>query len=282
MEVTSLLERITDRLKNVSGVEAVVLGGSRARGTHTEKSDLDIGIYYRANRPLDLDALSEIARQLDDLKRDSLVTPIGEWGPWINGGGWLQVNGLGVDFLYRELEKVAETIEDCTHGMVRIDYQPGHPHGFVNSIYMGEIAVCRPLWDPKGLIAGLKAHTQPYSPVLQQATVAKFLWEAAFSADNASKGVSRGDISYIAGHLFRAVSCLTQVLFALNGDYMLNEKGAVAYVARFAIAPEQFESRVQQAYTGLTVNGDDMLSAIAIIHELIGETNELAAKRAPG
>jgi len=222
-----------------------------------------------------------IARELDDLNREHLVTAIGEWGPWINGGGWLTVNGLGVDFLYRELEKVAETIEDCTHGMVRIDYQPGHPHGFVNSIYMGEIAVCQPLWDPRGRIARLKSLTQPYSPVLQQATLAKFLWEAEFSADNAAKGVSRGDISYIAGHLFRAVSCLTQVIFALNSDYLLNEKGAVAYVARFGIAPEQFDSRVQQAYTRLMASRDGMASAIAIIHELIRETKELASKKAP-
>ncbi|WP_456300800.1 nucleotidyltransferase domain-containing protein [Variimorphobacter saccharofermentans] len=29
-------------------IEGIVLGGSRARGTHMESSDIDIGIYYRS------------------------------------------------------------------------------------------------------------------------------------------------------------------------------------------------------------------------------------------
>ena len=34
------------------------------------------------------------------------------WGPWLNGGAWLQANGRRVDWLYRDLLRVATTIED--------------------------------------------------------------------------------------------------------------------------------------------------------------------------
>ena len=41
------LNEIADRLVAVGGVVGVVLGGSRARGTHRPDSDYDLGLYYR-------------------------------------------------------------------------------------------------------------------------------------------------------------------------------------------------------------------------------------------
>ena len=41
-------------------------------------------------------------------------------------------------------------------------------------------------------------------------------------------GRGRDDPAYVAGCGFRAVACLNQSLFALNGVYLLNEKGATA------------------------------------------------------
>jgi hypothetical protein len=40
----------------------------------------------------------------------SSLTAIGDWGPWINGGAWLTVEGKRVDLLYRELDKVRSVI----------------------------------------------------------------------------------------------------------------------------------------------------------------------------
>lgn len=275
MNVELILEQAVSHLKQVPGVEAIVLGGSRARGTHTDHSDIDIGIYYNGDNPLDTKKLSEAAAVLDDLKRSDVITPIGEWGPWINGGGWLQVGGIPVDFLYREIGKVEAAIDDCRQGRIHIDYQPGHPHGFVNSIYAGEVAVCRPLWDPKGIVAELKAKTQPVSPAYKEAVIGKFLWEADFSAANAEKGISRLDVSYAAGHLFRAVSCLTQVLFAVNEEYLLNEKGAAAYISRLSASPENFETRVREAFARLVPEQGAMEEAIRLVGALIQDARAL-------
>ena len=76
------------------------------------------------------------------------VTPLGEWGPWINGGGWLTVAGRKVDLLYRDLARVRSVVADCAAGRIAMAYQPGHPHGFCSAIWMGEIALCRPIFDP--------------------------------------------------------------------------------------------------------------------------------------
>ena len=46
MQVKNILLRVKEALADVPGIVGVVLGGSRARGTHHANSDIDIGIYY--------------------------------------------------------------------------------------------------------------------------------------------------------------------------------------------------------------------------------------------
>src|SRR5690349_1565396 len=118
-----LLNRILLALVSVPGVAAIALGGSRARGTANETSDYDIGLYYSTARPIDTDVLQKSVRRLN--KRNAAeVTPIGGWGPWIVGGGWLTVDGHKVDLLYRNLDDVEHVIDACRAGEITMHYQP--------------------------------------------------------------------------------------------------------------------------------------------------------------
>jgi predicted nucleotidyltransferase len=264
-QLPQFIHRVVDRLQSVHGVSAIALGGSRARGNYTQKSDVDLGIYYKPENPLDLITLNHLASELDDNHRANLITPIGEWGKWINGGGWLKVEGMAVDFLYRDLAQVSCVIDDCHAGQITIDYQPGHPHGFVSSIYMGEVAIGLPLHDPDGVLDAFKAKTTPYPIQLQQATINKFAWEISFSLFIAQKAVARSDVAYAAGCCFRSVTCMNQVLFALNEEYLLNEKGAVAIANGFALCPRNYQERVESVFALLAADAKSIMDAIAIL-----------------
>jgi hypothetical protein len=247
-----MLESLVARLSRIPGVVAVVLGGSRARGTHTDRSDYDVGLYYR--RSFDVDAL----------RAEHDVTPIGGWGPWINGGGWLTVEGAAVDVLYRDLDRVERVIDDCTRGIIEAVYQPGHPHAFVSAIYMGEIAICEPLLDPHGTIATLKARTRPYPPALREAIERAFGWEADFCVKIAEKALPRGDAAYVTGCCFRGAMCILQVLFARNGEYWLNEKGAAEIAERWISG---IRARIETMMTS------DAASAVAQLRALVDATS---------
>ena len=268
MQVETLTQNIVDEVKRVEGVRAIVLGGSRARGTHTTSSDIDLGIYYHPDDPLNLDRLRDVATRLDDEHRPDVITEPGGWGPWINGGGWLKIQSHPVDFLYRDLEKVTKVIEDCLHGRVEMFYQPGHPHGFVSSMYLAEAAVCRPLWDPNGTISALKSKIDPYPESLQKALIQKFAWEIDFSLAVARKSIERADVAYAAGCCFRSVMCMLQVLFAMNRTHWLNEKGAAALADTFAIKPVMLRSRINEAFQLLDANPLSIQKAIVILEEL--------------
>lgn len=267
-QLPQFIHYVVDRLQSVKGIAAIALGGSRARGNHTQKSDVDLGIYYQPENPPDLVALNHLAAELDDTHRQNLITPISGWGKWINGGGWLKIEGVPVDFLYRDVAQVSRVIDDCYAGQITIDYQPGHPHGFISSIYMGEVAICLPLYDPQGVLDALKARTTPYPIQLKEATINKFAWEISFSLFIAQKAVARGDIAYAAGCCFRSVACINQVLFALNEEYLLNEKGAIAIANGFALCPRNYQERVESVFALLTVDAKSIVDAITILDEV--------------
>jgi len=269
----ALLCRLVEALGAISGVRALALGGSRARGTAAPGSDYDIGLYYDPAWPIDVAALGLVAAMLDDRHATDLVTPPGGWGPWIDGGGWLVIGGVHVDLLYRDLGRVAAAIDDAHAGKVERYYQPGHPHAFLPTIYMGEVALGRVLHDPDGVLAALRRRCHPYPVALGKALREKFEWEAAFALANARKSLDRGDVSYLSGCAFRAVACLCQVLFALNGRNLLNEKGAVAAAGDLARRPADFAARVTAVYADLGAGAP--AGALQRLGELVEEVAAL-------
>lgn len=161
-------EEIAGRLGEVPGVSAVALGGSWARGEAHPDSDVDLGIYYKSNDPPKVEDLRRLSQELDDRHLPDLVTAFGEWGPWIDGGGWLRIQDQPVDWLYRDAGKVAGVIERCQRGETACHYQPGHPHGFHEHIYLGEVHHCRILYDPEGLLRDLKSSVATYPQELKR------------------------------------------------------------------------------------------------------------------
>jgi hypothetical protein len=275
-EEAGILDRVLAQVDGIDAIEAIVLGGSRATGTASSASDFDIGLYYRRSNPPDVAALRLAAQRLDDRHAADLVTGLGGWGPWIDGGGWLVVDALHVDLLYRDLDRVEQIRRDVEAGRLEVAYQPGHPLGFISSIYLAEAATCRPLRDPAGTVAALKAALTPYPPALRSATTERFAWEIGFALENAAKAADHGDVAYVSGCAFRAVMCMAVVLHAINGEWWLNEKGALARAERFAVRPTGFRGRAETAIAQLSGDPSDLAAALDALRALCAETLDLA------
>ncbi|WP_039071244.1 nucleotidyltransferase domain-containing protein [Brevibacillus sp. FSL L8-0520] len=275
LTVQKIIEDVAKHLQGVPGVVGIVLGGSRARGTHRPTSDIDIGIYYDEAGGFDAAEIGKIATKLDDEHRENIITPLGAWGPWVNGGGWLVVQGYHVDFIFRDVNRVSQVIDDCLSGSVTANYQTGHPHAYLNVMYMGELSICRILCDPAKRLAALQAKTKPYPKALQQAMIGYFMFEASFSLMFADKNVDKDDVTYVAGCCFRAIACLNQVLFAKNEEYCINEKKAAMMIDRFSVKPKDYKARIDQVITLLSVEEASTRRGVEQLRELVAEVEQL-------
>jgi hypothetical protein len=272
-----LLARLTSVLAEVPGVQAVVLGGSRARGSEHPTSDYDIGLYCSNGVALDTDRLLMVAKEIADDPGATTVTKYDEWGAWIVGGAWLSVEGQKIDLLYRHADNVERVMMACRRGAVVMTYQPGHPHGFCSAIWMGEIAYCQPLHDPKGLIARLKSIALPYPQALRRDLIRRFQWEILFSIENAELASERNERTHVAGCLYRSLACIAQVLFALNERYLINEKGGLQEAGRLPLTIPHLVEQSNEIWR-LIGNGD-FAQACAILRQV---DQQLKALTQPG
>ncbi|NNJ05793.1 nucleotidyltransferase domain-containing protein [Streptomyces sp. PKU-MA01144] len=234
------------RLAEVRGVRAVVLGGSRARGAHRPDADWDLGVYYRGG--VDVAGLARLAGELTGGPVE--VAGPGGWGPWVNGGAWLTVEGRRVDWILRDLDRVERVWADCRAGRYEVGVQAGHPLGFWSPAYAGEVALCRVLADPAGEVTALRAETAVYPEPLRAALVGA-AWEADFSVAAAAKSAPGGDVLHVGLCLSRAFGVLVQSLHAHHRLWCLNEKGALAAAAALPAAPPDLVGRVATALRDL-------------------------------
>jgi predicted nucleotidyltransferase len=273
--VMELAHQIAARLGEIEGVIAVVLGGSWARGAGTPASDIDLGIYYDGDNRPSIMQLRALASELDDRHAADLATDYGGWGPWIDGGAWLEIGGQRVDWIYRNFQRIRGFILDCREGRTQMHYQPGHPHGFASYIYMGEVSYCIPLHDPHGQLAELKSRTTSYPTALKTALLNHNLWEAGFALDTCRKSAARGDVYHVTGNLFRCASCLIQALFALNETYWINEKGSLATADAFALSPVNLYQRVTANLANIGTNPTSLSNSVALFDRLLLEIRSL-------
>ncbi|MER5458994.1 nucleotidyltransferase domain-containing protein [Micromonospora sp. NPDC002389] len=270
LEALSALSR---RLREVDGVVAVALGGSRARGTHRPDSDIDLGLYYRDG--LDIDALGALAAELAD--RPVEVTEPGGWGPWVDGGGWLTVEGWRVDWIYRDLDRVKRIWEDCQVGRYEVGVQPGHPLGFYSHAYAGEVALGQVLADPTGEVTDLRAQARQYPTALGDALVGG-LWEADFTTGLAGYGAAGNDPTYAAGCLFRAVGVACQALHGHARQWLINEKGMVASTAALPAAPPDFADRVHALLASPGRSRQEIADTVSRAEALIAEVRRATGR----
>jgi hypothetical protein len=93
------------------------------------------------------------------------------------------------------------------------------------------------------------------------------------------KSISRIDVSHASGYCFRAISCLNQSLFAKNKVYWMNETGAVDMITNFAFAPLNYKQRINQVFTLLKDDVEQMKEAIYLLKGIVEETEKIILEK---
>ena len=238
-----MIDVIADSFRAVPSVVAVVLGGSYARGLARSDSDIDIGIYYREAAPFSVDEVRSVAEKICTPASVPTITGMYEWGPWVNGGAWIQTPSGEVDFVYRNLDQVRRVIDEGKRGVWRHDYDQQPPYGFRSVIYFGETFFCIPLHDPESELTRMKQSVAEYPSALKTTIIQESLWGAEFSLWFCRTYASE-DVYNAVGCMTRVAQSLVQALFAMNDEYFLGDKYVNRIIEQFKRRPREFTSRL--------------------------------------
>jgi len=275
MNKDELIADIEFQLRKIDDIATIVVGGSYATGAQRPDSDIDFGLYYRKSDPFEISDIRALANKLNDLP-NPLVSDFGGWGYWINGGTWLTIKGQRVDFIYRNLDLVEKTIENCLNGKIESDFYQDPPAGFHNYIYLAEIEANQVFYDPTGIMTELKKRVQDYSPQLTSAIINKFLWDSEFTLSRARKFATRNEIYLTISSFVRISHDLVQVLYALNNKYFLSEKRAYKDTIKFNRAPKNFLLNVEKLLSNPGSNNTQLLSSLNTFSEFIENFKKLS------
>jgi predicted nucleotidyltransferase len=224
------LERLASALAELPGAAAVVLGGSRALGSARPDSDWDLGVYYRGTfDPDDVRALGH----------PGYVSELGEWGPIMNGGAWLTVDGLPVDVIFRDLDRVEGWLADAQRGRFDVLTQNGYVVGAPTYVPVGELAINR-------LLSGDLPQPEFPTPLAEAATV-RWRGRASVSLMFAEIHAAAGDATCVAGMLADAVLSTAHSRLAERREWVLNEKRLVERAGLAAVQPLLAESSADVA-----------------------------------
>lgn len=204
------LHHLVGQLSALPGVEAVTLGGSRATGTATAGSDWDFGLYYRG-------ALA--AADVEALGYPGVVTEVGGWGPVVNGGAWLRVDGRRVDLCYRDLNEVAFWTAEAEEGRFRIEALATYVAGIPTYVLRGELALNR-------VLSGTLPRPE-FPPALAATAPPRWRGLARMGILTALAHCGRGDVVATVANLAQAALSEAEARMAERGEWVLNEKGLI-------------------------------------------------------
>lgn len=262
-----LLDNITEELKLIDGVKAIVLGGSYAIGSATENSDLDIGIYYSEDNLFDIEKIKKVAKKLA-VNEQPTVTGFYEWGPWVNGGAWINTTSGEVDFLYKNISQIIRTIDNAKNGIWENNFEQQPPYGFSSIIFLSETQSCLPLYDPDSIIKELKESVKQYPQKLKQSVIQQSLWSAEFTIWQAEKFATKNETYNTVGCLTRATKSIVTALFAINELYPMGDKRAISILEHAKIRPESLTSKIDKI---LCCNKDTLIDNVLQLKKLFDE-----------
>lgn len=263
-----LLTEVVKELSQIEGVKAIVLGGSYAIGMATESSDLDIGIYYSEFNPFDIDKIKGVA-ELIAKNEQPTVTGFYEWGPWVNGGAWINTACGEVDFLYKNIEQIIRTIDDAQEGIWENNFEQQPAYGFSSIIFLSETQSSLSLYDPDNIIKDLKERVKEYPPKLKQSVVQQSLWSAEFTIWQAEKFAAKNDTFNVVGCLTRATKNIITALFAVNEIYPMGDKRAISILDQAKKRPNALALKIDNI---LCCNKNALIDNVTHLKKLFEET----------
>src|SRR5450631_110359 len=218
--IPALARRVALRYAELSQVEAVALGGSRASDAADASSDIDLYVYYR-------EAVSPEARR--QIAAPATREEIGNdfWEP---GDEWIDAEtGVSVDVMFRHVEWIRERLD----GVINQHWASvGYSTCFWYNVLNSQI-----LFDRQGWFLALqKTADRPYPSELKRAVIAKnfpiLRRNMSSYVHQVELAIARGDLISVNHRVTALLASYFDILLAVNEQPHPGEKRLAQFAVR--------------------------------------------------
>jgi hypothetical protein len=234
------IDKVVAKLAEVPGVSGIVLGGSRARERALPDSDWDLGVFV--SEEFSVDAIRRVAKGAGWTGH---IAELGEWGPVMNGGAWLQVDDQKIDLLWRETTTIERLVLEAQRGDFSVVRIPFFIAGIPTYVPVGDLAFSQQLWGsvPPAIDMPL---------ALSERGARWWTDNARFDLEYTRSMARRGETVVAVGLLSRTLVELAHARMCAAGTWVLNEKGLLQDAGMSAMA----------ARFGPAATNDDRLACV--------------------
>lgn len=256
------VENLFEELSNITQVEAIALGGSRACGRNDEKSDYDVYVYL-------IDSVEEDVRR-NILSRYCKYMEIGN-SFWELEDDVTLSDGIDMDIIYRNMTDFENTISDVVDACISWNgYTTCMWHNLITS---------KIVYDKNGKLQKLQEkYNIPYPKKLKENIISnnmKLLNGMLPSFDmQIKKAETRGDLVSVNHRVAEFLASYFDIIFALNEMTHPGEKRMQGICSEECnILPNNFDANLYRLFDGLfrkNISGviSDMIDEIKKITEV--------------
>lgn len=238
--MTMDINRLFEELGNLSQVEAIALGGSRATGRSDAQSDYDVYVY--------------ITDKIDEAERRSILSPYCRYMEIGNSFWELEddvtlINGVDMDVVYRRMDDfdqgISSVVMDCV------------PQNGYTTCMWHNLLTARIVLDKHGKLNALREkYRVPYPKRLKENIIAnnlKLLSGMLPSFDmQIKKAEKRGDRVSVNHRVAEFLASYFDIIFALNEMTHPGEKRMQSICAEnCGILPDNFEANLDRLFEGM-------------------------------
>lgn len=241
------MKKLENRLFNCDAIEALVLGGSRAKGTNDSKSDYDYYVY--------------VTQELKESERRELLDEFVSYMEYSNSFWELEddgtlKNGIDIEFIYRTVEDMMESMENL---LVKGFVSQGYSTCFVDNLLNSKI-----IFDKNNRI---KMMREKYSKLLTAGLYDKIIHsnfpilmdKMPSLYYQIEKAISRNDILSINHRSSAYFDMYFDIVFALNHKTHPGEKRMLETALNLDITPIGMKQDIEKYFSNLFVDNKESL-----------------------
>lgn len=241
-----LAEKIANELKSDPRIVAIWVFGSLVRGEADEFSDLDMAALVEEDKFQEF--MMESREEKWKSKLEAHPNSADRWGDNIV----TQDICISIDYL------TLDRIFKCEWNELKN----------VDAI-LGGILSSRIMYDPKGILKGLKQELAVYPEQLRKRRILILDDGAATYAFLAEREIKRKDYVNAAYYLRIAIQQLTYLLFPLNSQYLVSKRNLLDRLRNLINVPKGFSELFQFVLYDLKPDETTMNSALKSILEML-------------